>query len=163
MIDPPIPPADLAGDDVPPERSDKSLCGSQNTRHVKKVPLRLTFSTSSQSSSDRLEHLASRVMPAQLTRIDATGDGDDADAEATSSAFRIAFSTSDLFVTSHRDVSIAISIVFDALWHSTATESNLSCWLSAKRRLQLRRPKEGTAVVERGRYICKQRKSAHQN
>ncbi len=130
IIDPPVP----AGD----ERSVSIRSGSQNFWHMRKVPFRLTFSTLSQSSLERLASLASRVIPAQLTRIDATEEVDETALLAISSALAIAPSTCDLFVTSQIYGLINTSPLA-ALWHAATTASNpLSrSSISARRRLQL--------------------------
>lgn len=120
----------------PDIRCDDSLSGSQKAWHIKNVPFRLTSSTSSQSASDRLPILASLVIPALLTKIDA--DEEDAALDAKSSAHAIASMTCVLLVTLQRDVSTKISLVVVVVSrHSSATLSNLSCRLSAKKRLHL--------------------------
>ena len=92
ITDPPVPPVG--------ERSVLIRSILQNCWHMRKVPFRLTFSTESQSSFERLASLASRVIPAQLTRIDATEEVDETALIAISSAHAMAPSTCDLFVTS---------------------------------------------------------------
>ena len=71
---------------------------------MRNVPLRLTFITESQCSFVRFASLASRVIPAQLTSMDATTDvevDDEVDARvARLSALTIAFFTCNKFVTS---------------------------------------------------------------
>jgi hypothetical protein len=130
IIDPPVPPPRIRSLSIRP--------ASQNSWHIRNVPFKLTSSTLSQSSFERLASLASRVIPAQLTRIEAAEEVDETALIAISSAPAIAPLICDLFVTSQRYGWIKMSLLV-ASWHAAATASNLSFWppVSARRRLHL--------------------------
>ena len=124
MMDPP--PVQL----FDPLKSFAALSGSQNCWHIRNVPLRLISSTSSQSLLDRFVTLPSRVIPAQLTRIDATekeGEVAAADVdEAIKSACCITCSTCVFSLTSHTIDSTDVLLLGITFEHSDATNFRLS-------------------------------------